>query len=209
MTLDRAQLAELVPLIRRAADLDPATLVRVRRSGERLALIVRLPFGVLAARTLESPAADALDTTVRAGELLAWLDDDRRDRPDARDAEWRGGTPPDRGWHRIERVPDTELRPLVRTGALTLKQAAEREGVPGAQPRQEVADALLDSVVLSVGDQTHSADITLRTLSALTRLGFLARDSHAAVDVAGRWIRVVGAYGTVYAERPGAGLTLR
>ena len=211
MTLDRAQLAELTPLVRRAADLDPATLVRVRRSGERLGLLIRLPFGVLAARTVERAAADPADTTVRADELLAWLDGDRSAEPAAHDAEWRGGTPPERGWHRIEKVPDTELRPLVRTGALTLKQAAEREGVPGAQPRQEVADALLDSVVLTVSDATHSAEITLRTLSALTRLGFLARGSHAAIDVAGRWIRVVGVYGTVYAERPGAalGLTLR
>ena len=133
----------------------------------------------------------------------------QRREPAARDAAWRGGTPPEHGWHRIEPVPDTELRPLVRTGALTLKEAAEREGVPGAQPRQEVADALLDSVVLTVRDQGYSAEVTLRTLSALTRMGFLARDSHAAIDVAGRWIRVVGAYGTVYAERPGAGLTLR
>lgn len=209
MTLDRAQLAELAPLVRRAADLDPATLVRVRRSDDRLGLLIRLPFGVLAARTVQSSSAGRTDTAVPAGELLAWLDGDRVDEPAARDEQWRGGTPPERGWHRIERVPDSELRPLVRTGALTLKEAAEREGVPGAQPRQEVADALLDSVVLTVRDAGHSAEITLRTLSALTRLGFLARDSHAAIDVAGRWIRVVGAYGTVYAERPGAGLTLR
>ncbi len=209
MTLDRTRLAELTPLVRRAADLDPATLVRVRCAADRLGMLVRLPFGVLAARTVESTGADPVDTTVAAGELLAWLQDDRAGEPVARDAAWRGGTPPAAGWHRIERVPDTELRPLVRTGALTLKEAAEREGVPGAQPRQEVADALLDSVVLTVGDQDHTAEVTLRTLSALTRLGFLARDSHAAIDVAGRWIRVVGAYGTVYAERPGAGLTLR
>ena len=209
MSLDRTQLAELTPLVRRAADLEPATLVRVRRSGDRLGLLIRLPFGVLAARTVESEPADRLDTTVAAGELLAWLQGERTDEPAARDAAWRGGTPPDSGWHRIERVPDTELRPLVRTGALTLKEAAEREGVPGAQPRQEVADALLDAVVLTVRDEGHTAEVTLRTLSALTRLGFLARDSHAAIDVAGRWTRVVGAYGTVYAERPGAGLTLR
>ena len=67
-----------------------------------------------------------------------------------------------------------------------------------------MADALLDSVVLTVTGAGHTVEITLRTLSALTRLGFLPRDSHAAIDVAGRWIRVAAAYGSVYAERPGA-----
>jgi hypothetical protein len=209
VTLVRADLAELIPLVRRAVDLGPAALVRVRRRGARLAMIVRLPFGVLAARTVEVSGTAELDRTMRGAELLAWLDGERNDPPPARDADWRGGTPPDAGWHRIDRIPDSTIRPLVRSGALTLKQAAEREGVPGAQPRQEVADALLDSIVLTVSDDRHEVGIALRTLSALTRMGFLARDSHAAIDVAGRWIRVVGVYGTVYAERPGAALTLR
>ena len=39
--------------------------------------------------------------------------------------------------------------PQRRAGAA---DAAEREGVPGAQPRAEVADALLDSVVLTVSN---------------------------------------------------------
>jgi hypothetical protein len=211
VTLARTDLAELTPLVRRAVDLAPATLVRVRRGEARLAMFVRLPFGVLAARTIEVAAAGELDRTVRGVELLAWLDGERAEAPPSRDADWRGGIPPERGWHRVDRVPDSAIRPLVRSGALTLKEAADREGVPGAQPRQEVADALLDSVVLTVSDDRHEVGVTLRTLSALTRMGFLARDSHAAIDVAGRWIRVVGVYGTVYAERPGAalGLTIR
>jgi hypothetical protein len=105
-------------------------------------------------------------------------------------------------------VPDEVVRGLVRSGAQALKQAAEREGVPNAQPRAEVADALLDSVVLTVEDGGQSVQLTLRTLSALTRMGFLPRDSHIAVDVAGRWTRIAAAYGSVYAERPGSGLGL-
>ena len=96
---------------------------------------------------------------------------------------------------------------LVRQGALTLKEAAAREGVPGAQPRAEVADALLDSTVLTVTDSDRTADVTLRALSALTRMGFLPRGGRARIDIAGRWIRVVGEYGTVYLERPGSGLS--
>lgn len=206
----RHDVAELAPLVRRAVDLDASGLARVRRRDGRMSALVRLPFGVLAARTVAvtSDAAD-LDTTVSGADLLAWLDGDRPELPPARDADWRGGTPPTSGWQRIDTVPDAEIRAVVRSGAQTLHQAAEREGVPGAQPREAVADALLDSVVLTVSDERCSVGVTLRTLSALTRMGFLPRDSHAAVDVAGRWIRVAGAYGSVYAERPGLGLTLR
>lgn len=208
--LVREDVSDLAPLVRRAVGLDPAALARVRRSGAHVSVLVRLPFGVLAARTIETTGAGADgDTTVRGSELLAWLDGEQDTPPQARDAQWRGGSPPTSGWRRVDRVPDADIRPLVRSGALTLKQAAEREGVPGAQPREAVADALLDSVVLTASGAGLTVEITLRTLSALTRMGFLPRDSYAAIDVAGRWVRVAAAYGSVYAERPGAGLSLR
>lgn len=208
MSLSREDVVELAPLVRRAVELDPSALVRLRHSGTRASLLVRLPFGVLAARTVEVEPGQQLDTTLRGRELLAWLDGERAEPPGARDAEWRGAAPPQSGWQRIERVPDSDIRPLVRSGALTLQEAAQREGVPGAQPREAVADALLDSVVLTVREGDQEVGVTLRTLSALTRMGFLPRQSHAAVDVAGRWIRVAGAYGSVYAQRPGTGLGL-
>lgn len=145
----------------------------------------------------------------RARDVLDWLDGITDESPPARDAEWRTSVPPGGGWVGIESVPDHVLRPLVRKGALALKDAAAREGVPGAQPRAEVADALLDSTVLTVSDDDRSAEVTLRAVSALTRMGFLPRGGRARVDVAGRWIRLVAEYGTVYLERPGAALTLR
>jgi hypothetical protein len=125
------------------------------------------------------------------------------------DALWHWAIPPEAGWQRIETVPDTVLRPLVRTGALTLKELAEREGVPGAQPRQQTADALLDSVVLTAESDTGDAraEITLRALSALVRMGFLARGSSAHLDVAGRWTRLAAVYGSVFAERGGLDVT--
>jgi hypothetical protein len=210
VNLSRDDLADLAPLLRRAVSLDPGALARLRRADGQASALVRLPFGVLAARTIQSdpPGGERADVTVRAAEALAWLDGERAEPPGRRDAEWRGGAPPRSGWHRLEKVPDSAVRPLVRSGALTLKEAAEREGVPGAQPRAEVADALLNSAVLTVSDGVRSAEVTLRTLSAVTRLGFLPRGSYIAVDVAGRWIRVSAAYGSVYAERPGTGLGL-
>ncbi len=208
--VERDSLRELAPLARRALSLDPGALVRVRSVDGRLSLLVRLPFGVLAARTIALERDGAkIDVTVRASELLEWLDVAGAAEPAARDTEWRSALPPAHGWHRVDTVPDSVVRELVRTGALTLQNAAVRDGVPGAQPRAAVADALLDSIVLTASDDAgRTASVALRTLSALTRLGFLPRDSHVALDSVGRWTRVAAEYGSVYAERPGFGLAV-
>jgi hypothetical protein len=203
MTPPREALAELTPAVRRARDLDPRSLVRVRVADGVATALIRLPFGVLVARSIQlDTSAPDTDTTSAAADLLSWLDGEHDAPPDALDMWWRWGTPPSSGWHRVETVPDTKIRPLVRAGALTLKQAAEREGVPGAQPRAEVADALLDSVVLTAtAPDERTAEVTLRTLSALIRMGFVPRGSSVHVDVAARWTRVVGTHGTVFIER--------
>jgi hypothetical protein len=214
---DRSALAELAPVLRRSITLDPRGLARLRLTGESATILVRLPFGVLVSRTVRAAArAESIDVTVRAAAAIDWLDADDSsvtdavDPPEARDAEWRTGLPPSAGWRRIETVPDDVVRGLVRTGALALQDAAAREGVPGAQPRAEVADALLDSIVLTASDDSGAlAEVTLRALSALTRMGFLSRGRHVYVDLAGRWVRVVAEHGTVYLERPGHGLLLR
>jgi hypothetical protein len=210
--LSRDDLLELAPVLRRAVTLDPAGLARLRGSEHQFAVLVRLPFGVLVARTLAvAGTGNVFDVTVRAADLLTWLDGDGADTPEPRDAEWRAGLPPSSGWQRIDTVPDEVVRGLVRAGAKTLKDAAERAGLPGAQPRAEVADALLDSVVLTVSAAGGelATPVTLRALSALTRMGFLTRGSHVAVDIAGRWIRIAAEFGSVYSERPGLGITLR
>jgi hypothetical protein len=209
---DRDAIADLAPVLRRAIELDPRSLARVRLDGAAAAVLVRLPFAVLVSRTVDArPRESALDLTTRAGELLDWLDaapGESVAEPQARDLEWRTGLPPAAGWRRVEEVPDADLRPLVRAGARALKDAAEREGVPGAQPRAEVADALLDSVVLTATDGEVTAEVTLRAVSALTRMGFLPRGGRAYIDVVGRWIRLVAEYGTVYLEKPGHSLGL-
>jgi hypothetical protein len=209
--VDRAALSVLAPVLRRAITLDPRSLIRLRLSSNIATALVRLPFRVLVARTVETRMSmEPVDVTVAAADALHWLDGESAEPPPARDAEWRTGLPPGSGWARVEAVPDDVVRPLVRSGAVALQEAAEREGVPGAQPRAEVADALLDSPVLTVSDDAgRSAEVTLRTLSALTRMGFLPRGGQIFVDVAGRWVRVVAEYGTVYLERPGSGLLLR
>jgi hypothetical protein len=209
---DRDAVVELAPVLRRAIELDPRSLARLRLQGAAATVLVRLPFAVLVSRTVDArPRAAALDLTTRATELLDWLDADPAEPvadPEPRDVEWRTGLPPISGWRRVEVVPDTVLRPLVRAGAVALQEAAAREGVPGAQPRAEVADALLDSVVLTATDGEVTAEVTLRTVSALTRMGFLPRGGRAYIDAVGRWVRLVAEYGTVYLEKPGQSLGL-
>lgn len=205
--VDVRELADLTPLIRRAAALDPASLVRIRTRPAAAHALVRLPFGVLVGRRIPGTFAIAHDATYATADLLGWLDEATPE-PAQRDAAWRGGIPVESGWRRIETVPDDVIRGLVGQGALTLRDAAGREGTPGAQPRAEVTDALLDSIVLTVSDASTEIEINLRLLSAVVRMGFLARDSHLAIDVAGRWVRLAASYGSAYVERPGFGLGL-
>jgi hypothetical protein len=202
-----AQLASVAPLARRVAALDPRGLLRIRLGGGVAAAYSRLPFGVLVGRAVSVDLSGvAVECVVRAWELIRWLDSEVDEPPQRRDMEWRGALPPALGWQRVDTVPDGVVRDVVRKGATTFRQAAAREGVPGAQPRAEVADALLDSVVLSATEGGLHAEITLRALSALTRMGFLPRGSYVAVDVCGRWSRLAAEYGSVYAERPGMAL---
>jgi hypothetical protein len=189
------------------AALDPRGLLRIRLGGGVAAAYSRLPFGVLVGRAVSVDLSGvAVECVVRAWELIRWLDSEVDEPPQRRDMEWRGALPPALGWQRVDTVPDGVVRDVVRKGATTFRQAAAREGVPGAQPRAEVADALLDSVVLSATEGGLHAEITLRALSALTRMGFLPRGSYVAVDVCGRWSRLAAEYGSVYAERPGMAL---
>ena len=209
--LDPAQLLDLAPAARRVLALEVRTVVRLRVGSGVASVLIRLPFGVLVGRAI--PVDGRLpqtDTTLRAADFLQWLDGERDTLPPPVDAMWRWPIPPEDGWERVETVPDTVIRPLVRAGALTLKEAAEREGVPGAQPRAEVADALLDSVVLTADAESGAhAELTLRALSALTRMGFLARGSSAHLDVNARWTRVAAVYGSVFTERDALDLTAR
>jgi hypothetical protein len=193
--------AELTPLVRRAAALDPGTLVRLTGSGGVLTVWVALPFNVLASRTVPAPSATAdLDLAAAAEETLSWLDGVRPEPPAPLDMLWRGSLPPRLGWRRLDVVPDTAIRDVVRAGAREIKSLG------GTAPRRE--QALLDAVVLTAESDGTEAKITLRVAAALTRMGFLPRDSQAGVDVVGRWIRLAGGYGAVYAEQPGAGLSV-
>ncbi|MGI8879328.1 MAG: hypothetical protein ACR2KJ_02210 [Jatrophihabitans sp.] len=197
--------SDLAPLIRRAAALDPAVIVRLTLSDGVRSVWVQLPFDVLGARTVPAePDAPAFDLVGGGSDVLSWLDGIRLEAPPSIDLAWPGTLPPRRGWQRLDRVPDSAIREVVRAGALEIKGLS----TPGGSGSPRTEQALLDAVVLTATQGTVSAPITLRSLAALTRMGFLPRDSEAAVDVAGRWMRVAAEFGSVYAERAGGVLNL-
>ena len=197
---ERERLRDFAPLAERALSVADDALIRFRTHQDRIGGFVRLPFDVLAGRTIEAtgagsarsagdnqPASDS-DVTVAAQQFLNWLDDGA-DEPVRADVHWLSALPPRSGWRRVEIVPDTVIRELVRSGALLAQGADTR---PGQQ-------ALLDSIVLTAhADSGPPVQVPLGALSALTRMGFLPRDGQAAVDTAAGWIRLASTYGSTY-----------
>jgi hypothetical protein len=210
-----ADRGDLASFLGRAVALDPAAVTRLRTTRGRVTAYVRLPFGVLVSRTV-SAAAEPVDVTVGAADLLASLDPGPSEPaspgvgepvgwPRPRDVEWRAALPPATGWLRLDSVPGDVVRALVRAGRDALR----------AVPAGAVATAgesLLDHESLTVSGGGQTAVLPLRVLSALTRMGFLGGDLAADVVVVsaagGSWHRLAGAYGSAY-QHIAPGLSLR
>jgi hypothetical protein len=185
-----AQLADFVPLAERAVSVDAASMIRFRAAERTVAGFVRLPYDVLAGRTLAAEPTESFDVTVAAADFLSWADRSGPV-PVGKDAHWLSALPPRRGWRRVDVVPDRVIRDLVRSGA---------ELAAGTTSRQS-QESLLASVVLTAAAPDGSVpavQVRLGALSALTRMGFLPRDSQVAVDVSPGWVRVAAAYGSTY-----------
>ncbi|MEV6525126.1 hypothetical protein AB0M43_24535 [Longispora sp. NPDC051575] len=208
-------MSDLGAFCARVARFDPATLVRL--SGG--AVWARLPFDVLVTRPIAGPApagpaeagptqagpaptepaeADpapagpgptkgATDVTYRVDELLA----DLSGTPPLRDTEWRGALPLAAG-RTLEEIPAAELRGIAEAAAATLRAA------PPTLGERRVRDALLDHVAITVtADDGESAEIPLRLVLGLTRMGFLG-ETPVAVRRSGGWTGLVGEFGAAW-----------
>jgi hypothetical protein len=185
-----AQLRDFVPLAQRAVSVEAASMIRFRAAEQTVSGFVRLPYDVLAGRTLATERSAAFDITVAASEFIDWAEQSGPP-PVSKDAHWLSALPPRRGWRRVDVVPDRVIRDLVRSGA---------ELAVGATSRQS-QESLLASVVLTAaaGDSSvPDVQVRLGALTALTRMGFLGRDSEAAIDVSPGWVRVAAALGSTY-----------
>lgn len=182
--------ADFAPMAERAAAIEAAAMVRLRATAGRISGFIRLPYEVVAGRTIEFRSEASFDVTVAAADLLAWLDGGGP-LPARRDAHWLSSLPPLTGWQRVDSVPDTVIRDLIRSGAQLADRAATR-------PEQQ---ALVETRVLSLAAGGRTAEVPLGALSGLTRMGFLPRGSVAWVDVRGSWTRVAARYGSTFVSR--------
>jgi hypothetical protein len=193
-----AQLTDFIPLAERVVSIDTAAMIRFRAAEQRIAGFVRLPYDVLAGRTLalegiesavSQPPAVPFDITVAASDFLHWTAGSGP-APAGKDAHWLSALPPRRGWRRVEVVPDRVIRDLVRSGAALAAATTSRQS----------QESLLASVVLTAAGDGSSDPVQVRlgALSALTRMGFLPRDSQVAIDTGAGWVRLAAAYGSTY-----------
>lgn len=182
-----AGLSDFAPLAERALSVEPTSMIRFRGADGLVAGFVRLPYDVIAGRTLRLAGASAFDRTATAAEFLSWLAGSGNE-PAGKDAHWLSALPPRIGWRRLELVPDAVIRDLVRAGA----------AVAGSAGNRQAQQSLLESVVLQVSSAGDRLAVPLGPLTALTRMGFLPRGSEAAVDTAPGWLRVAAPLGSTF-----------
>jgi hypothetical protein len=172
--------ADFAPFAARCLDLDPQSVIRLHGVGSTVRGFVRLPYDVLAGRSIAVDDGADFDVTVGT------------------DAEWLMPLPARTGWTRIETVTESEIRGIVRAGALTARAEID--------PKRQ--QALMDATVLTVACEADKAiELRLATVSMLTKLGFLPRGAEVKIDVQPGWIRVAAPLGSTYQER--ASLSLR
>lgn len=222
VVLDTAALTNLGVLARKAEAMDAHALLRIRAvaagspddpvAASRPAGIARVwattPFGPVACRTMAiSPARD--DMIVRADAVSA-ATGDARSVPQldaavpmtlgcgaAADSSWPGRLPVDGGWTVLDAVPAGVFRDLEMQARGVAKEESGPLGLP---------TSLLDQKVLTVrGTGTSDgAEISMREVFALGAMGFIpvepAADEHVRVSVKGRWRRLDGRFGSVYAS---------
>ena len=222
VVLDTAALTNLGVLARKAEAMDAHALLRIRAvaagspddpvAASRPAGIARVwattPFGPVACRTMAiSPARD--DMIVRA-DAVSTATGDARSVPQldaavpmtlgggaAADSSWPGRLPVNGGWTVLDAVPAGVFRDLETQARGVAKEESGPLGLP---------TSLLDQKVLTVrGTGTSDgADISMREVFALCAMGFIpvepAADEHVRVSVKGRWRRLDGRFGSVYAS---------
>ncbi len=170
--------------------LDPTAVVRIRPAGTgQVALWARLPFEVLVTRVV--PSGLETDVTVRADALLDVLEAGTGGLPTRMDADWRGPLPPPTS-RVLERVPADAVRRVALAAGETVRAATGR-----GLGERVVRDAVLDHVALTVQAGEERAEVPVRMVQGLVRMGFLAEDA-VRVCRAGGWLGIDATYGSVW-----------
>ncbi|WP_324199048.1 hypothetical protein [Nocardia amamiensis] len=208
---DPAERENLATFLTRAARLDPATVVRLRRRGEGyVAAWVATGFEALAVRTVVAELG-VDDVTVGADLVLAGLAGGSPiDLGYSMDSAWRGALPPADGFAHVDDVPARTLVELAEQGARLAKEHGSSHGPPAS---------LLDQAVLTVSGAGTQVQVPMRVVFALTAMDFIPHSGEQAdprrippaeivrVRATRTWLRLDARYGSV-ARRLGGGIPL-
>ncbi|MGW4366864.1 hypothetical protein ACWEKT_14575 [Nocardia takedensis] len=205
---DPAERENLATFLSRAVRLDPATVVRLRKRGDRLvAAWVGTGFEALAVRTVQAELG-VDDVTVGADLVLAGLSSGSPiDLGYSMDSAWRGALPPTDGFAHIDDVPARSLVELAERGAQLAKEHGSSHGPPAS---------LLDQTVLTASADRLSVEVPMRVVFALTAMDFIPHSGDKAesrriptaeivrVRATKTWLRLDARYGSVARRRGGA-----
>ncbi|NMN99635.1 hypothetical protein HH308_00185 [Gordonia sp. TBRC 11910] len=205
--------ADAAAFLARALRQDEAAVVRLKeRADGRIGLWVSTGFEVLATRSVIGSCRPG-DLVCDASSLRASLESAVTfiDPGFAMDSAWRGALPATSGFGHVDDVPVRAIVELSRRGAVLARTEGSGHGP---------ATGLLDQVVLEVsasGD-AESVGVQLRSLFALTAMGFVRdRDHREITDVSpldaiaereplrvrasATWVRLDARFGSVYQRR--------
>ncbi|OZE86493.1 hypothetical protein CH298_19060 [Rhodococcoides fascians] len=216
---DAVERENLQTFCSRALRLDEAAVVRLRtRAGGGVSCWAATGFDALAARVIAGTIVPD-DTSAGADVLVSALqnaDDGVIDPGFSMDSAWRGTLPPDSGFEHLDDVPARVLIGLAQRGAALAKEHGSSHGPPSS---------LLEQQVLHVTGDGDDVSVTMRTVFALTAMGFVPHDGTdpltidvdperiAAAEVVRVratkvWLRLDARFGSVFVRRPGRQLSL-
>lgn len=216
---DAVERENLQTFCSRALRLDEAAVVRLRtRAGGGVSCWAATGFDALAARVIAGTIVPD-DTSAGADVLVSALqnaDDGVIDPGFSMDSAWRGTLPPDSGFEHLDDVPARVLIGLAQRGAALAKEHGSSHGPPSS---------LLEQQVLHVTGDGDDVSVTMRTVFALTAMGFVPHDGNdpLTIDVDPKriaaaevvrvratkvWLRLDARFGSVFVRRPGRQLSL-
>ncbi|MGA9872624.1 MAG: hypothetical protein WBQ44_15980 [Rhodococcus sp. (in: high G+C Gram-positive bacteria)] len=209
---DAVERENLTAFLTRSIRLDEAAVVRLRTRGDgRLTVWASTGFDALAVRVIAGTMVPD-DTSAAADQLLTALEsaiDGVVDPGFSMDSAWRGALPPDHGFFHVDDVPARVLIDLAQRGAALAKEHGSSHGPPVS---------LLDQEVLQVEGGGHGVSISMRTVFALTAMGFvpivgqdaatsdieltrIAADEKVRVRATRVWLRLDARFGSVFSRR--------
>ncbi|MET9200840.1 hypothetical protein [Gordonia sp. NPDC003585] len=205
---------DAIAFLAHAQRLDDAAVVRLAsRPDGLIALWTHTGFDVLATRSVVGSMAPD-DLVCDAAALHAVLSSEAPGPVDpgfGLDSAWRGALPARAGYRHVDDVPARSVVELSREGARVARSEGSAHGP---------ATGLLDQNVLSVSgdDESLTASITMRSVFALTGMGFIRdADGRAVTEtsetdridpqepvrirLSPSWIRIDARFGSVYQRR--------